>query len=233
MQAIPRPAPPYPRRCGTVKGDRTGTGTISTFGYQMRFDLGARASRVLTTKRLHLRSIIHELLWFLRGDTNIRLPARQRRDDLGRMGRRRRRSRTSYTDSQWRSWPAPDGSHIDQIAQVVDQIAQQSGLAPADRQRVERRRDRPHGAAAVPRAVPVLRGGRHSSPVSFTSAAPTSFSACRSISHSYALLTMMIAQATGLRSRRVRAYARRCAHLPESYANRSTCNWRARRDRCR
>ena len=104
---------------GTVKNDRTGTGTISTFGYQMRFDL-SEGFPVLTTKRLHLRSIIHELLWFLRGDTNI---AYLRENgvtiwdewaDAGNLG--------PVYGSQWRSWPAPDGRHIDQIAQVVDQI---------------------------------------------------------------------------------------------------------------
>ena len=99
---------------GTVKNDRTGTGTISTFGYQMRFDL-------LTTKRLHLRSIIHELLWFLRGDTNIAYLREngvtiwdEWADADGNLG--------PVYGSQWRSWPAPDGRHIDQIAQVVDQI---------------------------------------------------------------------------------------------------------------
>ena len=94
---------------GTVKNDRTGTGTISTFGYQMRFDL-SEGFPVLTTKRLHLRSIIHELLWFLRGDTNI---AYLRENGV---------TIWDVYGSQWRSWPAPDGRHIDQIAQVVDQI---------------------------------------------------------------------------------------------------------------
>lgn len=105
---------------GTVKDDRTGTGTLSTFGYQMRFDLGA-GFPVLTTKKLHLRSIIHELLWFLRGDTNIGYlhdnnvtiwdEWADANGDLGHV--------YGY---QWRSWPTPDGRHIDQIAQVVDQI---------------------------------------------------------------------------------------------------------------
>ena len=105
---------------GTVKNDRTGTGTISTFGYQMRFDLSA-GFPVLTTKRLHLRSIIHELLWFLRGDTNIAYLREngvtiwdEWADADGNLG--------PVYGSQWRSWPAPDGRHIDQIAQVVDQI---------------------------------------------------------------------------------------------------------------
>ena len=103
-----------------MKGDRTGTGTISTFGYQMRFDLGA-GFPALTTKKLHLRSIIHELLWFLRGDTNIRYLHDNNvtiwdewADANGDLG--------PIYGYQWRSWPAPDGSHIDQIAQVVDQI---------------------------------------------------------------------------------------------------------------
>ena len=105
---------------GTVKNDRTGTGTISTFGYQMRFDL-SEGFPVLTTKRLHLRSIIHELLWFLRGDTNIAYLRENGvtiwdawADADGNLG--------PVYGSQWRSWPAPDGRHIDQIAQVVDQI---------------------------------------------------------------------------------------------------------------
>ena len=105
---------------GTVKNDRTGTGTISTFGYQMRFDL-SEGFPVLTTKRLHLRSIIHELLWFLRGDTNIAYLREngvaiwdEWADADGNLG--------PVYGSQWRSWPAPDGRHIDQIAQVVDQI---------------------------------------------------------------------------------------------------------------
>ena len=105
---------------GTPKGDRTGTGTTSTFGYQMRFDL-SEGFPVLTTKRLHLRSIIHELLWFLRGDTNIAYLREngvtiwdEWADADGNLG--------PVYGSQWRSWPAPDGRHIDQIAQVVDQI---------------------------------------------------------------------------------------------------------------
>ena len=105
---------------GTVKNDRTRTGTTSTFGYQMRFDL-SEGFPVLTTKRLHLRSIIHELLWFLRGDTNIAYLREngvtiwdEWADADGNLG--------PVYGSQWRSWPAPDGRHIDQIAQVVDQI---------------------------------------------------------------------------------------------------------------
>lgn len=105
---------------GTVKSDRTGTGTISTFGYQMRFDL-SEGFPVLTTKKLHLRSIIHELLWFLRGDTNIGYLHDNNvtiwdewADANGDLG--------PVYGSQWRSWPAPDGRSIDQIAGVVDQI---------------------------------------------------------------------------------------------------------------
>ena len=105
---------------GNDKGDRTGTGTRSVFGYQMRFDL-SKGFPVLTTKKLHLRSIIHELLWFLQGDTNIRYLKEngvsiwdEWADEAGNLG--------PVYGYQWRSWPAPDGRHIDQIATVVGQI---------------------------------------------------------------------------------------------------------------
>ena len=105
---------------GNDKGDRTGTGTRSVFGYQMRFDL-SEGFPVLTTKNLHLRSIIHELLWFLQGDTNIRYLKEngvsiwdEWADEEGNLG--------PVYGYQWRSWPAPDGRHIDQIATVVEQI---------------------------------------------------------------------------------------------------------------
>ena len=105
---------------GNDKGDRTGTGTRSVFGYQMRFDL-SEGFPVLTTKKLHLRSIIHELLWFLQGDTNIRYLKEngvsiwdEWADEEGNLG--------PVYGYQWRSWPAPDGQHIDQIATVIEQI---------------------------------------------------------------------------------------------------------------
>ncbi|MGL5891355.1 MAG: thymidylate synthase, partial [Bacteroidia bacterium] len=105
---------------GAVKTDRTGTGTISVFGYQMRFNL-QDGFPVVTTKKLHLRSIIHELLWFLRGDTNIAYLKEngvsiwdEWADENGNLG--------PVYGSQWRSWPAADGRHIDQITQVIDQI---------------------------------------------------------------------------------------------------------------
>ena len=107
---------------GTDKADRTGTGTRSVFGYQMRFDL-SEGFPLLTTKKLHLRSIIHELLWFLRGDTNIKYLKDNNvsiwdewADEQGNLG--------PVYGYQWRSWPAPDGRHIDQIANVVAQIKQ-------------------------------------------------------------------------------------------------------------
>ncbi|NUM51732.1 MAG: thymidylate synthase [Flavobacteriales bacterium] len=105
---------------GTKKTDRTGTGTISVFGYQMRFDL-QEGFPLLTTKKLHTKSIIHELLWFLKGDTNIQYLKEngvsiwdEWADINGNLG--------PVYGSQWRSWPTPDGKHIDQISQVIHQI---------------------------------------------------------------------------------------------------------------
>ncbi len=105
---------------GTFKEDRTGTGTKSVFGYQMRFDL-EKGFPVVTTKKLHLRSIIHELLWFLKGETNIGYLKKngvriwdEWADEYGELG--------PVYGHQWRSWPKPDGGTIDQISQVVEAI---------------------------------------------------------------------------------------------------------------
>jgi thymidylate synthase len=105
---------------GVRKEDRTGTGTLSVFGWQMRFDL-AQGFPLVTTKKLHLRSIIHELLWFLAGDSNIAYLKQhgvsiwdEWADDDGELG--------PIYGVQWRSWPTPDGGHVDQIEQVVEQI---------------------------------------------------------------------------------------------------------------
>jgi thymidylate synthase len=108
------------RDTGARKDDRTGTGTLSIFGHQMRFDL-AQGFPLVTTKKLHLRSIIHELLWFLSGDSNIRYLKEngvsiwdEWADEDGELG--------PVYGVQWRSWPTPDGRKIDQVAQVVQQL---------------------------------------------------------------------------------------------------------------
>jgi thymidylate synthase len=105
---------------GAQKHDRTGTGTISVFGYQMRFNL-QEGFPMVTTKKLHLKSIIHELIWFLTGDTNIKYLKDngvkiwdEWADEQGNLG--------PVYGSQWRSWPTPDGRHIDQISQVINTI---------------------------------------------------------------------------------------------------------------
>jgi thymidylate synthase len=108
------------REHGAAKDDRTGTGTMSVFGYQMRFDLSA-GFPLVTTKKLHLRSIIYELLWFLRGDTNVKYLHEhgisiwdEWADENGELG--------PVYGKQWRSWPTHDGRHVDQLAQVVEQL---------------------------------------------------------------------------------------------------------------
>ena len=123
MTAIPTPYEDLLRdvlATGTTKSDRTGTGTLSTFGRQIRYDL-SQGFPLLTTKRVHARSIVGELLWFLRGDTNVRwLQERgitiwdEWADADGELG--------PVYGYQWRSWPAPEGRHIDQIAGVIESI---------------------------------------------------------------------------------------------------------------
>jgi len=108
---------------GVSKTDRTGTGTLSVFGTQTRYDL-RDGFPLLTTKKLHVKSIVHELLWFLRGETNVRYLQEHGvkiwdawADEHGELG--------PIYGYQWRSWPAPDGSHIDQITQVIEQIREE------------------------------------------------------------------------------------------------------------
>jgi thymidylate synthase len=162
---------------GARKDDRTGTGTLSVFGYQMRFDLRERFP-LLTTKKIHTKSVIHELLWFLQGSTNV---AYLRENGVtiwdewagadGELG--------PVYGYQWRSWPAPDGRHIDQIAQVVRDIRRN----PDSRRLIVSAWNVADGRLSCQlyqRSADVFLG------VPFNIA-------------SYALLTLMVAQVTGLK----------------------------------
>ncbi|MHB1490420.1 MAG: thymidylate synthase [Cellulomonas sp.] len=123
MASVPTPYEDLLRHVlehGTVKADRTGTGTRSVFGHQLRYDL-SQGFPLVTTKRVHLKSIVYELLWFLRGDSNVRWLQEhgvsiwdEWAAPDGELG--------PVYGVQWRSWPTPDGGHIDQIAQVIDQL---------------------------------------------------------------------------------------------------------------
>lgn len=197
------------RHHGLSKGDRTGTGTFSVFGYQMRFDL-AQGFPLVTTKRVHLKSIIHELLWFLRGDTNI---AYLRDNGVtiwdewatgdGELG--------PVYGYQWRSWPCPDGSVIDQISEVVAQIRARpdsrrlivSAWNPAQLpdEAVSPRENAAQGRMALAPCHALFQfyvvDGRLSCQL-YQRSADIFLGVPFNIA-SYALLTMMVAQVTGLR----------------------------------
>ena len=138
---------------GAEKKDRTGTGTISTFGYQMRFDL-QKGFPVMTTKKLHLRSIIYELLWFIKGDTNIKYLNNNRvtiwdewADENGELGH--------IYGYQWRSWPTGDGRHIDQIERLIEGI-KEIRFTKTSGERMECGRTGSNGPPTLPHTFSVL-----------------------------------------------------------------------------
>jgi len=182
---------------GARKSDRTGTGTLSIFGTQLRFDLEA-GFPLLTTKRVHLKSIVHELLWFLKGDTNTRYLREngvtiwdEWADKNGDLG--------PVYGYQWRSWPAPDGQHIDQISEVIAQIRRN----PDSRRLIVSA----WNVADLPRMALLpchaffqfyVAGGRLSCQLYQRSA--DLFLGVPFNMASYALLTLMVAQVTGFKA---------------------------------
>jgi thymidylate synthase len=194
---------------GIRKEDRTGTGTLSVFGYQMRFDL-ADGFPLVTTKKCHMRSIIHELLWFLRGDTNVRYLQEngvriwnEWATDTGELG--------PVYGAQWRSWPAADGSVIDQISEVIEQIKRKphsrrllvSAWNPAvlPDEGVSPRDNAAAGKMALPPCHTLFQFYVLEDRLScqlYQRSADIFLGVPFNIA-SYALLTMMVAQVTGLR----------------------------------
>jgi len=184
------------RHHGARKDDRTGTGTLSVFGYQMRFDLDS-GFPLLTTKKIHTKSVIHELLWFLKGSTNVAYLREngvtiwdEWADARGELG--------PIYGYQWRSWPAPDGTHIDQITQVVEQIRRN----PSSRRLIVSAwnvADIPKMALAPCHALFqfYVAEGRLSCQMYQRSA--DIFLGVPFNLASYALLTLMVAQVTGLK----------------------------------
>ena len=187
---------------GVPKGDRTGTGTLSVFGHQMRFDL-TEGFPLVTTKKVHTRSVFAELLWFLRGDTNVKwLQDRgvtiwdEWADESGDLG--------PVYGYQWRSWPAPDGSHVDQLKQVVEQIRND----PDSRRHIVSAwnvADIPQMALAPCHAMfqfyvaPADDGGPSRLSLQLYQRSADVFLGVPFNIASYALLTHMVAQVTGLR----------------------------------
>ncbi len=181
---------------GARKDDRTGTGTLSVFGHQMRFDLES-GFPLLTTKKIHTKSVIHELLWFLKGSTNVAYLREngvtiwdEWADARGELG--------PIYGYQWRSWPAPDGSHIDQISQLVEQIRRN----PSSRRLIVSAwnvADIPKMALAPCHALFqfYVADGRLSCQMYQRSA--DIFLGVPFNMASYALLTLMVAQVTGLK----------------------------------
>ncbi|MEQ7847294.1 thymidylate synthase [Nocardioides kribbensis] len=186
---------------GVAKGDRTGTGTRSVFGHQMRFDLSA-GFPLVTTKRIHTRSVFAELLWFLRGDTNVTwLQERgvsiwdEWADEYGDLG--------PVYGAQWRSWPTPDGRHVDQLAEVVEQIRRD----PDSRRHLVSAwnvADIPSMALAPCHALfqfyvaPAVDGGPARLSCQLYQRSADVFLGVPFNIASYALLTHMVAQVTGL-----------------------------------
>ena len=198
------------RHSGDFKGDRTGTGTWSVFGHQMRFDL-SDGFPLVTTKKIHLKSVVHELLWFLQGDTNTRYLKDngvriwdEWADENGDLG--------PVYGYQWRSWPTPDGRHIDQVRQVLDQIRSNpdsrriivSAWNPADLpdETVSPQQNVAAGRMALAPCHAFIqfyvRDGRLSCQL-YQRSADVFLGVPFNIA-SYALLTMMIAQVCGLQS---------------------------------
>jgi thymidylate synthase len=198
---------------GAEKSDRTGVGTLSVFGHQMRFDL-AEGFPLVTTKKLHLKSIIHELLWFLAGDTNIAYLKDngvriwdEWADETGDLG--------PVYGKQWRSWGAPDGRTVDQITEVVEAIK----TNPDSRRLVVSAwnpADLPDMALAPCHCLFqfYVADGKLSCQL-YQRSADVFLGVPFNIA-SYALLTVMIAQVTGLEAGRFRAQFWRCASLSES-----------------